>query len=133
MKKVLLATVFLTISLQAHSLKIFSSKDENFLHVKSYFNASSPCIECDVVVLSAKKDVPFSFKTNDQGEVDIPLDILPTKVTVTAGLGHKNSLIIEENMKKNSTVLPYPFWVKILLGLCVIGGFFALFFWIKRR
>lgn len=125
--------LFFAIGLSAHNLKIFTTKDGDFLHVKAYFSAKSPCMDCNVSVERFDKKKPFTCKTNNQGEAKIPLNINPTKVIVNAGLGHKNSIRIVPEIERKSTISATPFWVKIVLGLLSIFSFFAGMKWAKRR
>lgn len=129
----LLLILFSLTFLNAHNLKIFTTRDAGILEVYAYFNKNAPCMECNVSVENRTSSELFTLKTNDKGKAKIPLSIKPTKVTVTADLGHKNSLVIMENLKTETTVLPYPFWAKILFALFVIGIFFVGFYWAKRR
>ncbi len=120
--KILYILVLLNLSLYSHSLKIFTTKEADFISVKSYFSASSPCKDCEVVVKGLNGD--FTCKTDNKGMAKIPLKINPTNITVNASLGHKNSIQItpykQEIQKKE-----YPFWLKILFGLGVIFVFFG--------
>ncbi len=125
---ILLTSVFLN----AHSLKIFSSEDAEFLSIKAYFSASSPCRDCNVSVDTYDKKV-LNFKTNDKGIAKIPLDKNPIKVTVNAGLGHKNSIEITPNEKNQKKPYVLPFWLKILFGLSCIALFFWIISFIKKR
>lgn len=123
--------LFLVIALSAHNLKIFTSKDKDSLHVKAYFSVKSPCIECNVSVKRYDGET-FTCTTDKNGEATIPLDINPIKVTVNAGLGHKNSLKIIPNLKNESTTSSTPFYLKLILALFCIIAFFAGMKWTKR-
>ncbi len=119
-----------SIFLHAHSLKLFSSQDENFLSIKAYFSASSPCRDCSVAVITQDKKV-LEYKTNQEGIVKIPLNKNPIRVTIDGSLGHQNStnLTLSKKAKKKFTL---PFWVKILLSLGFIGIFFAIIRFVKK-
>ncbi len=127
----------LTLSLSAHSLKIFATKKDGFLNVKSYFTTSSVCVDCNVSV--KKNDGSLvSFKTNDKGEVKIPLSINPIKVTVVASLGHKNSIDIKPEAKKSDTsskqaLNGLDFWQKLFIGFIFIFAFFGVIWKMTKK
>lgn len=123
--------LFLSMSLFAHNLKIFVKQDEKILHVKSYFSTSSPCIECNVSVKTHDGKM-FYFKTNKLGQIDIKKSLNPMQITVDASLGHKNSINIKEKFVSQSTDLPYPFWLRILVSLGLILAFFSALRYFKK-
>lgn len=125
--------LFLAINLHSHSLKIFTKKDNEFLHVKAYFSASSPCIDCNITALRFDKKEPFTCKSDQNGNAKIPLNINPIKIIVNADLGHKNSLTLKPNLANQNSNLPIPFWAKILIALVSIFSFFAGLRLVKKR
>ncbi len=125
----LLFLLFSCAFLQAHSLKLFNTQDEQFISIKAYFSASSPCRECIVSVQTADKN-NFKLKTDKKGFVKIALNKKPIKITVDGGLGHQNSITLSQKAKQKQTFL--PFWLKMLLSLLCIGLFFALLKFVKK-
>ncbi|PID48061.1 MAG: hypothetical protein CR967_01640 [Proteobacteria bacterium] len=117
--------------LDAHSLKLFAQKDGEFLHVRAYFNSKSPCKECDVKV-DTHRGKTFSYKTDQKGNIKIPLKINPIKVVVDASLGHKSTLELSLNLEDKKT-FTLPFWIRIILSLAFIFGFFILLKALKKK
>lgn len=123
--------LLLPLFLFSHALKVFTATQENHIKVKSYFSASSPCRECKVLVITNDKK-ELEFKTDQKGEVLIPLHVKPISITVDGGLGHKKTTILDL-VYKDKTIQEQPTWIKAFLVI----GFFIFFFaglrWIKRK
>lgn len=128
-----LVFLFLLSTLQAHNLKIFTSKDKDFIHVKAYFSAKSPCMDCNITAIRYDKKPSFTSKTDKKGNAKISLDINPIEIIVNADLGHRNSVKLKPTLQKQNTDLPMPFWVKILMAFICIFSFFAGLKWAKKK
>lgn len=117
--------------LYGHSLKLFVKEENKDLLIKTYFNASSPCMQCNVIV-QTKNDRYQEYKTDNKGELKLPLSLKPLSITVKGGLGHQKTIILDAK-NKDKNIQNFPLWTKIIFA---IGGFilfFAGLIWLKKR
>ncbi len=121
--------LILSITLHAHSLKVFTSSDEENLYVKAYYSSSSPCRNCDVSITTFSNQT-IHKKTDNKGKLTIPLSLKPVKILVDGALGHQKSVDIKHNFTSEDK---YPFWLKMVFAFLCMGAFFTLFWFMKRR
>lgn len=120
----------LSLPLFAHSLKLFTTQEKDYIKIKSYFSASSPCQKCKLIVTTSDKKT-IVYQTNTKGEATIPLHVKPIIILVDGGLGHQKSKNL--NIKyKEDRLQALPNWLKTFIAFGVIFIFFLGLKWIKR-
>ena len=122
MIRIVLIMVFLSLYSWGHGLNVFALEENNTLHVKAYFSKSSPCQACDVEVYTLGDVLLVKDKTDDKGEISLPLLEQKVRIVVKASMGHQGTYLFTTN-----TVIEndYPLWLKLFLGVVIIITFFG--------
>lgn len=118
-----------SMSLHAHALKIFTSEDRDFIHVKAYFSASSPCKNCDANI-TTNEGKTILKKTDNAGKLTIKKSLKPVKITINASLGHVKSIDIKQNITQKQA---YPFLLKMVFAFIFMGIIFFVLRVVKRK
>ncbi|WP_024954589.1 hypothetical protein [Sulfurospirillum arcachonense] len=128
--KILFLSILLLSSVFGHRLYILADDDGKLLHVKSYFNKSDTCQNCEVKVMNANNVVINSGKTDSNGTISFPFTSKKVNIEVTASMGHKNKISYESDNEiteeKNVT------FMKMFLALGIILLMFLFLKVIKK-
>lgn len=136
MLRIIVCSLALLGTLWAHKINLFAYDEEGTLFVQSYFTKSSPCKQCTLKLLDEKQTVLATFTTNDEGKASTPLPKAEFDIVVEAGMGHQTSLhyLAKSHTKEEAKALPSDTPLgQMVLGLAIIGFFFGVLYWIKRK
>ena len=155
MMKIWLSLIFIILSnfANAHSLKVFAKQDGNFVDIKSYFSASSPCKGCEISIIKDGETIQRA-KTNDKGTARIEIKADKFEIFVDGFLAHEKTINFtadkallnqakEQNLTQGdikTTAKPEfdeakesDFTLKFIASLAIIFAVFGMLYLVKRR
>lgn len=136
MLRISVLSLLLWSSVWAHKINLFAYDEEGKLYVQSYFTKSSPCKQCVVKLLDEHQKELVFLNTDDAGKASVKLPAKEFVIVVEAGMGHQTQThyVAQSHTKEEAKTLPSDTpWDKMLLGLAIIGFFFGVLSWIKRK
>lgn len=136
MLRISLLSLLLFTTVWAHKINLFAYDEEGTLFVQSYFTKSSPCKQCLVKLLDANQKELLAFKTDDEGKASTKLPSAEFDIIVEAGMGHQaqTHYVAQSHTKEEAKIQPSDTpLAKMALGLAIIGFFFGVLYWIKRK
>ena len=94
--------------LSAHSLKIFTSENDDILSIKSYFYGGFPCKNCKALLKNGD-EILASSKTDENGSASLKMpENSSFTIAIDAGGGHFKEIAYSKKtseISKNSQVL----------------------------
>ncbi len=94
--------------LNAHKLNIFAYYEDGKINIESFFSDGTPCKNCDVKILDNNKNLIFSGKLNEKGEITVNKKLTGNVlIKVNASMGHESSFNLKignnKTQKENSS------------------------------
>ncbi|MFW6129223.1 MAG: hypothetical protein ACOC6P_03130 [Candidatus Aminicenantaceae bacterium] len=138
----------------SHSLQIEVIKKSPFVEVNSRYGGKIPVINAEVKIYSPDdSSQEFQIGRTDQRGKFAFIPDKPGKwnFTVDDEMGHRKDTVIDISVdffekkekdimqetvshdKSDTTFSRLPFYLKLIVGLCLIFGITGIFFWIKVR
>lgn len=126
----LILILLCSVSLQAHSLKVFASQDGDFVVIKSYFYGNSPCRNCNVDIIKDDKIIQ-NTKTDENGVARLKLMANEFDILVDGSLAHEKRISFSTDTKiaiEDDNQIS-----KIIYSLIAIILIFGILYLIKRK
>ncbi len=94
--------------LNAHKLNIFAYYENGKINIESFFSDGTPCKNCNVKILDNNKNLIFSGKLNEKGEITVNKKLTGNVlIKVNASMGHESSFNLkignDKKEKENSS------------------------------
>ena len=127
-----LAFIFLLSSfLFAHKINLFITNEGDTIEVYSYFANGAPCKNCRMFIKN-EDNIILEDKLNEAGLYVYELEYKNIEVVIDASAGHiaKETVVSEnvktKNIEEHKEEEEEQKYLKILLGVFILGSFFYL-------
>ena len=122
----------------AHKINLFVSEENGSLDIYSYFASGAPCMNCQLIIKDKDKII-LNNKLDSEGKYLYTPKVKNLEIIVEADGGHRASEQVQvENIKheKLETHIKEQQnkdYIKIILGLVLIGLIFFILKLVKRK